>query len=132
MYFVLTAILGHIFPNSTRAGEKIYVTNGAEGDFETAKLTCNHFGSQIASPKNADENKAVLKLSAMLGRKAFLGMNDQETEGDFKHLSGNPMEYANWAPNEPNGEHEDCIEMYMDGKWNDNSCNNSMLIICEF
>ncbi|XP_044276256.1 pulmonary surfactant-associated protein D-like [Varanus komodoensis] len=126
------AILGYIFPNSTRAGEKIFVSNGAEGDFETSKAVCSQLGGQIASPRNEEENSAILNLAAKHGRHVFLGMNDQETEGIFKHLNGDLMEYSNWAKNEPNGAHEDCIELYMNGKWNDNVCTISRAIICEF
>ncbi|XP_062989223.1 pulmonary surfactant-associated protein D-like [Elgaria multicarinata webbii] len=126
------AILGHLFPNSTRAGEKIFVSNGAEGDFETSKALCYRIGGQIASPRNEEENNAILNLAAKQGKFVFLGMNDQETEGVFKHLNGDPMEYSNWAKGEPNGVHEDCIELYMDGKWNDNVCTKSQSIICEF
>ncbi|XP_061490949.1 pulmonary surfactant-associated protein D-like [Rhineura floridana] len=126
------AILGHIFPNSTTAEGKIFAINGAEGDYETSKATCYNLGGQVASPRSAEENIATLKLAAKLGRHVYLGMNDQETEGIFKHLNGDTMKYSNWAPKEPNGEQEDCIEMYMDGKWNDIACSNVRLIMCEF
>ncbi|XP_053244178.1 pulmonary surfactant-associated protein D-like [Podarcis raffonei] len=126
------AILGYIFSNSTKVGGKLFVTNGDDGDYEASKVTCNHFGGQVASPRNENENNAALKLSAKMGRKVFFGMNDQETEGIFKHLNGETMEYSNWAPKEPNGVEEDCIELYPDGKWNDISCNVARLIMCEF
>ncbi|XP_053161198.1 pulmonary surfactant-associated protein D-like [Hemicordylus capensis] len=126
------AILGHIFPNSTRTGEKIFVHNGARGNFETSKATCYHYGGQLASPRNVEENQAILKLAATLSSHVFLGMNVQKTERVFKHLNGDPMEYSNWAPGEPNGPTEDCIELYKDGKWNDINCGNTRHIICEF
>ncbi|XP_067323079.1 pulmonary surfactant-associated protein D-like [Anolis sagrei] len=126
------AFLGYIFPNSTNVGAKTFATNGAEADFQTAKEMCEQFGGQIASPRNEEENNAVLKLATMFDKHAFLGMNDQETEGIFKHLNGDPMEYSNWAKGEPNGEHEDCIEMYLNAKWNDNTCDKHRLIMCEF
>ncbi|KAJ7324377.1 hypothetical protein JRQ81_017397 [Phrynocephalus forsythii] len=126
------AILRHIFPNITRAGAKMFASNGAEGDFATSKEMCCEFGGQMASPRNEEENNAVLKFVTNFGKHVFLGMNDQETEGVFKHLNGEQMEYSNWAKGEPNGEHEDCIEIYSNGKWNDNSCNLLRLIVCEF
>lgn len=86
----------------------------------------------MASPRNAFENDALKELVAKLGKMAFLGMNDLETEGIFKHLSGEPMEYANWAEGEPNSDSEDCIEMYMIGTWNDKSCAEIRKIVCEF
>lgn len=86
----------------------------------------------MASPKNAAENNALMQIVAKRGKFAFLGMNDMETEGAFKHLNGQDMEYANWASGEPNGTEEDCIEVYLDGRWNDKSCGDNRLIVCEF
>ncbi|XP_015271970.1 PREDICTED: pulmonary surfactant-associated protein D-like [Gekko japonicus] len=127
-----TVFLGQMFPNSTAAREKKFVTSGAEGNYQLSKTTCSHFGLQIASPRDDKENKAVQSLAAKFGKNAFLGMNDQETEGVFKHLNGDQMAYSKWAPNEPNGVHEDCIEIYPDGNWNDVPCGLSRLIMCEF
>ncbi|XP_060097018.1 pulmonary surfactant-associated protein D-like [Heteronotia binoei] len=124
--------LGEMFPHSTTARGKKFVTNGAEGNYQVSKNTCSYFGLQMASPRDEEENKAVQTLAAKFGKKAYLGMNDQETEGTFKHLNGDPMTYSKWAPNEPNGEHEDCIEIYMDGNWNDAECSYNRLIMCEF
>ncbi|KAM6443606.1 pulmonary surfactant-associated protein A-like [Liasis olivaceus] len=126
------AIQSRAFPSITRIGTKIFASNGAEANFEIAKAICYNFGGQLASPRNTEENNAAAKLASKLGRHAFLGMTDQETEGTFKHLDGDTIEYSGWAAGEPNGEHEDCIELYLDGKWNDITCNASRLILCEF
>ena len=32
----------------------------------------------------------------------FIGMTDRETEGVYKWVSGEPVTFTNWAPNEPN------------------------------
>ncbi|ETE58203.1 Mannose-binding protein C, partial [Ophiophagus hannah] len=119
------------FPTFTIIGSKKLASNGAEANFETAKATCSKFGGKLASPRNAEENAAVAKLASKFGRHAFLGMTDRETEGTFKHLNGDPMRYSRWASGEPNGEEEDCIEMFLDGQWNDITCTSNRLIICE-
>lgn len=61
-------------------------------------------------------------------------MNDLQSEGTFAHLDGNEVNYTNWASEEPNnaGGKEDCIEIFQDGKWNDKSCTERRLIVCEF
>ncbi|XP_070802631.1 mannose-binding protein-like isoform X1 [Pituophis catenifer annectens] len=120
------------FPTFTLIGTKKFASNGAEANFETGKATCSKFKGKLASPRNAEENTALAKLASKLGRHTFLGMTDRESEGNFKHLNGDPMQYSRWADGEPNGEQEDCIELYLDGRWNDINCNESRLIICEF
>ncbi|XP_077206969.1 pulmonary surfactant-associated protein D-like [Paroedura picta] len=124
-------ILGHIFPHFVSVGLKIFVSKGAEGSYENSKAACSHLGGQMASPRNAEENNALSKIAAKLGKHIYLGMNDMETEGAFLHLNGERMQYSNWAPGEPNSEIEDCIEMYTNGKWNDKICSENRLIVCE-
>uniref|UniRef100_A0A8C0FVR1 C-type lectin domain-containing protein n=1 Tax=Chelonoidis abingdonii TaxID=106734 RepID=A0A8C0FVR1_CHEAB len=109
-------------------------TNGAEGDFETSKATCSQAGGLIASPRNSAENSAIQQIVVRHNKVAYIGINDIQTEGSFKYLSGEAIEYSNWAAREPNnvGGIEDCVEVYSDGRWNDKSCNEKRLIICEF
>lgn len=120
------------FPSFTIIGNKKFASNGAEANYDTAKATCSRFGGQLASPRNERENAALKNLASKLGKHAFLGMTDRESEGTFKHLNGNQMQYSQWAKGEPNGAEEDCIELYLDGQWNDVTCNLNRLIICEF
>uniref|UniRef100_A0A674IUI9 C-type lectin domain-containing protein n=1 Tax=Terrapene triunguis TaxID=2587831 RepID=A0A674IUI9_9SAUR len=116
------------------AGEKTFETNGSEGDFETSNATCSQAGGLIASPRNSAENSAIQQIVVRHNKAAYIGINDIQTEGSFKYLNGEAIGYSNWAPGEPNnvGGIEDCVEVYPDGRWNDKSCNDKRLIICEF
>lgn len=126
-------ILGHVFSIIVRVGQKSFLSKGAEGNYENSKEACFHLGGQIASPRNAAENNALSKMAAKLGKYIYLGINDRETEGVFQYLSGERVQYSNWAASEPNNqtEQEDCVEMYTDGRWNDKRCSENRLIICE-
>ncbi|TFK09487.1 dedicator of cytokinesis protein 4 [Platysternon megacephalum] len=123
-----------IFINGNSAGEKTFQANGSEGDFETSKATCSQAGGLLASPRNSAENSAIQQIVVRHNKAAYIGINDIQTEGSFKYLSGEAIGYSNWAAGEPNnvGGIEDCIEVYPDGRWNDKSCNEKRLIICEF
>ncbi|XP_068924481.1 pulmonary surfactant-associated protein D-like isoform X2 [Petaurus breviceps papuanus] len=123
-----------LFPNGQAVGEKIFKASGSESNFEIAFATCRQAGGQVASPRNAAENEAVQKIVTAYNKAAFLGMTDDKTEGKFIYPTGEPLGYSNWAPGEPNndGDKEDCIEIYTNGKWNDKQCGESRLIICEF
>uniref|UniRef100_A0A8C3XT66 C-type lectin domain-containing protein n=1 Tax=Chelydra serpentina TaxID=8475 RepID=A0A8C3XT66_CHESE len=108
-------------------------TNGSEGDFETSKATCSQAGGLLASPRNSAENTAIQQIVVRHNKAAYVGINDIETEGSFKYLSGEAIGYSNWAGGEPNNlGTEDCVEIYSDGRWNDKSCHEKRLIICEF
>ncbi|XP_053892072.1 pulmonary surfactant-associated protein D-like isoform X1 [Malaclemys terrapin pileata] len=123
-----------IFINGNSGSEKTFQANGSEGDFETSKATCSQAGGLIASPRNSAENSAIQQIVVRHNKAAYIGINDIQTEGSFKYLNGEAIGYSNWAPGEPNnvGGIEDCVEVYPDGRWNDKSCNEKRLIICEF
>ncbi|XP_030426746.1 pulmonary surfactant-associated protein D-like isoform X2 [Gopherus evgoodei] len=123
-----------LFPNGMTVGEKIFKTEGSEGNFETSKAACSQAGGLLASPRNSAENSAIQQIAARHKKMPFLGINDIQTEGTFKHLNGEALGYSNWASNEPNNAEgiEDCVEVYSSGKWNDKSCGEKRLIICEY
>uniref|UniRef100_A0A674IUC6 C-type lectin domain-containing protein n=1 Tax=Terrapene triunguis TaxID=2587831 RepID=A0A674IUC6_9SAUR len=123
-----------LFPNGMTVGEKIFKTEGSEGNFETSKAACSQAGGLLASPRNSAENSAIQQIAARHKKMPFLGINDIQTEGTFKHLNGEALGYSNWASNEPNNSEgiEDCVEIHSSGKWNDKSCAEKRLIICEY
>ncbi|KAH0623425.1 hypothetical protein JD844_006170 [Phrynosoma platyrhinos] len=124
----------HLFPNGRSVHGKLFKTDGSQGDFQDSKATCFQAGGQLASPRTPAENSAIQQIVVRHNKGAYLGMNDLQSKGTFKHLNGDEVGYTNWANGEPNnsGGKEDCIEIYLDGKWNDKSCSESRLIVCEF
>ncbi|XP_019411852.1 PREDICTED: pulmonary surfactant-associated protein D-like isoform X1 [Crocodylus porosus] len=123
-----------MFPNGRIVGEKVFMTNGYESSFENLKQRCFQAGGQLASPRNSAENTAIQQIVALHDKAVFLGINDIRTEGQFQYLNGQAITYSNWLPGEPNNDRgiEDCVEVFADGKWNDRSCKETRLIICEF
>uniref|UniRef100_A0A8C5MZC1 C-type lectin domain-containing protein n=1 Tax=Leptobrachium leishanense TaxID=445787 RepID=A0A8C5MZC1_9ANUR len=123
-----------VFKHGKSSGDKIFVTNSQEANYEDAYTTCSAAGGLLVSPKNIEENKAVLDLALQSKKRPFLGITDHNREGEFAYPDGEAIKYTNWAPNEPNDENgkEDCVEMYEDGKWNDKNCQERRLVICEF
>ncbi|XP_019357858.1 PREDICTED: pulmonary surfactant-associated protein D-like [Gavialis gangeticus] len=122
------------FINGSQISEKLFAANGSAGDYKTSKATCSQAGGHLASPRTSSENGAIQRIIQRYNKAAYLDINDMETEGIFKYQSMEVIGYANWAPGEPNdtGGGEDCVEMYTDGRWNDRSCEEERLIICEF
>ncbi|XP_036915327.1 pulmonary surfactant-associated protein D-like [Sturnira hondurensis] len=123
-----------LFPDGRVVGEKIFKTGGFEKSFQDAQQVCRQAGGQLPSPRSAAENEALQQLVAAQNKAAFLSMTDSQTEGKFTYPTGESLVYSNWAPGEPNnsGGEEDCVEIFDNGKWNDKSCGERRLVICEF
>ncbi|KAM4702870.1 uncharacterized protein WCC33_011406 [Rhinophrynus dorsalis] len=125
-----------IFHGGKQSGEKVFVTNGQEENFESAQKTCKEAGGILATPRNAAENNAVQEILHAKGDtiKAFLGISDLQVEGIFKYLGGDKLTFTNWNLGEPNNskDNEDCVEIQDNGKWNDIPCSLLRLVICEF
>ncbi|XP_045639540.1 mannose-binding protein C [Ursus americanus] len=119
------------FSLGKKTGKKFYVTNGEKMPFSKVKALCVELQGTVATPKNAEENKAIQDVAKDI---AFLGITDEVTEGRFVYVTGQGLTYSNWKKNEPNnhGSGEDCVILLEDGLWNDISCQASFLAVCEF
>ncbi|XP_068111962.1 uncharacterized protein [Hyperolius riggenbachi] len=124
-----------LLKDGVRIVKKYFVSTGGQANYHDAINICAKLGGQLATPRNAEENAAVLKVRGKSRTHAWLGINKIRTKPTFKYISYEPLTYTNWGPGEPNnylGRGEDCVEMWETGKWNDNVCNNRDLVICEF
>ncbi|XP_013379233.1 pulmonary surfactant-associated protein A-like [Lingula anatina] len=64
----------------------------------------------------------------------WLGADDIVQDGDWRWnaANGEPVDYSEWRPNEPNGgSGENCMELFSDGAWNDESCSSARAFLCE-
>lgn len=104
-----------------------------------ARLACTAFGYDLVTIEDATENAAL--AAEVLARDledAWIGLNDQTTEGTFEWSSGSPAAYRNWIPDQPSGTlHEDCTQIVngdagaVPGQWNDARCVEDRYFICE-
>ncbi|NXG04829.1 SFTPA protein, partial [Sakesphorus luctuosus] len=114
-------------------GNKVFATNGKKVDFASALRSCEEAGGTLATPMNEEENKAIMDIVKQYKQYAYLGIKHCETSGQFMDITGRSLSYTKWHQHEPNGKGtEKCVEMYMDGSWNDKKCNVYRLTVCEF
>uniref|UniRef100_A0A5F8G4S6 Pulmonary surfactant-associated protein A n=1 Tax=Monodelphis domestica TaxID=13616 RepID=A0A5F8G4S6_MONDO len=120
------------YGNMVHLGEKFYVTTGQSFNFFMINKTCQEMGGAVATPRNKEENAAIMKLVVRHNTHAFLALREGII-GKFYYLDGSPLKYTNWYSGRPDGQgQENCVEMYTDGTWNDRDCSYYRLGICEF
>merc|ERR1719203_2602279 len=85
-----------------------------------AEAWCVSNGRHLVSIFDAKTNAAAAKACS----DCWIGGTDSLVENKWAWSDGNGWSYTNWAPGEPNdwGNAEDCVQMYSNGKWNDNQC----------
>ena len=80
-----------------------------------AKSNAEKLGGQLVSINTAEEQQFIYDNFVVNADKdIWIGLSDTEVEGNFKWLDGTPLNYANWAPNEPSngGNQEDWVHIW--------------------
>jgi hypothetical protein len=79
-------------------------------------------GAHLAVYETVEESDAVgAALAASTGR--WIGLGDEESEGEWVWLTGAPLGAADWSGNEPNGgPGENCVDQDEAGDWGDFDC----------
>jgi len=100
--------------------------------WEDAENHCHTEGGHLASVHSKEENDLVSGLYETAGFSStviFLGATDVVTEGAWKWSDGSPMDFKNWAPNQPSNDHnkQHCLEINFGkfGLWNDRKCDSA-------
>uniref|UniRef100_A0ACB8F822 Uncharacterized protein n=1 Tax=Sphaerodactylus townsendi TaxID=933632 RepID=A0ACB8F822_9SAUR len=114
-------------------GGKLFASTEVADDFDNTVKICKAAHGTIATPRNEKENNAVKSFVIRANTYAYLGFTEGHVPGEFQFLNGVPLNYTNWYEGEPKGKGaEKCVEMYLDGTWNDKICSKSRLTVCEF
>ena len=94
-----------------------------------AEAACEEDGFHLVVIDDAAELAIVDQISDV--QFAWIGVNDQETEGAFVTVIGEPATFLPWNVGEPNDvDNEDCVELLGD-KLNDRSCEIRRAYVCE-
>ena len=100
-------------------------------DWHTAKKNCENIGGHLATITSSEEQYFIESLLPESHEYYWLGGSDEDDEGNFTWITGEPFIYTNWCVNNPNvGGTEDYLGMmarrvYFDGSyqergwWND-------------
>lgn len=106
--------------------------------YQSAERFCENAGGHLATISSAGENNYLFGLMKSKGYGgAYFGFTDSETEGKWKWVNGESINYTNWRPGEPNAENENedyamFYYRFTDGTWNDGDFSGSTVFICEW
>ncbi|KAJ6661636.1 hypothetical protein lerEdw1_013875 [Lerista edwardsae] len=102
-----------------RGTEKIYSTNELEANYASANATCHQNFARIPSPRSDAENRALQSVLKKHNKEAYIDRNS----------SG----YSNWAAGQQNvADNKNCVKMNTNGNWIPASCEEYLLLVCEF
>lgn len=100
----------------TFGSSRYYLSNNA-AFWNDAKVAAEAIGGHLAVIHSQEENDF---LSDNVSGGAWIGLTDQNFEGEFSWVDGSPLDYDNWNTGEPNGgATENYLEFIDDGTWND-------------
>jgi hypothetical protein len=99
------------------------------GTWQQCDTKARSLNARLVSVNNADENKWVADtFLASSNKGAWIGLSDIDQEGTYKWVSGEAFSYNNWNSGEPNNAgNEDVVAMMTNGRWNDDSINNTVV-----
>ena len=103
--------------------------------FSNAKTLAQSFSADLLTITSSEEQEYI---SSQLQEKNlmsnyWLGLSDEENEGEWKWLNGESFVFSNWNNGEPNGgSNENAVEIFGSGLWNDIPMSYSQRVILEF
>ncbi len=118
-----------------------YAIFDLHSDWDEAKAYCESLGGYLATIESREENDVVFGYLRNRGYdSAYFGLTDEETEGSWKWVTGEKVDYTNWHLGEPSSANEHYAMFYYkfpDGTWNDGDFGNLTVgkdttFICEW
>ena len=102
-----------------------YMLYNDSASYNAAQQKCIERGGHLATLSSAEEDSFVFNyIKGKNVSSAYFGLSDEKKEGTWEWVTGEPVNYTNWASGEPNSESsaEDYAMYYYKfstGKWND-------------
>ncbi|XP_053474754.1 macrophage mannose receptor 1-like [Ictalurus furcatus] len=110
-----------------------YCISNGNKTWEESRQDCRNKGADLVIINSREEHEFISKI--LSSRKAWIGLNDRETEGVWKWVDGTKLNTGFWGHGEPNGAWEDCVVTRdkTDPVWNwsDYPCSRQFIWICE-
>jgi len=116
------------FTSQTNYNGHSYYRSTGSMTWTDAKQACINMNGHLVTIANASEQSFVFNTWPS----GWIGFTDESVEGTFVWVTGEPVNYTNWNPGEPNNAgNEDYAQFVSGGKWNDLP-NTSLPYVIEF
>ncbi|XP_040202235.1 hepatic lectin-like isoform X2 [Rana temporaria] len=102
--------------------------------WQKAENMCLNRGGYLAIITSMEEQNFIEKNRDTGKSPLWFGLTDQETENTFKWVDGTTLtSFRYWDYGEPNNAFgiENCVQVWRQGQWNDEICNETSYAICE-
>ena len=121
---------------STWGGHTYYYFPSSSTWYEAKKYSEN-LGGHLVTIGSAEEDAFVFALAGQ--NPVWIGLSDQDSDGNWSWVTGEPLTYTNWYPGQPDhssNDHEgdECFVHYTaarTGQWNDNGSFMPNGFVCE-
>ncbi|CAJ1070748.1 macrophage mannose receptor 1 [Xyrichtys novacula] len=129
---------GKCLPFWAPYGRFCYVVyNGQQGfSWPDSRHYCQSFKAELASIHSRAEVEFIRNINSSKEHNLWIGLTRDNNFG-WGWTDKTALGFLNWAQGEPNaafhpGEvaEESCVEMYPDGRWNDNNCLQKRGFVC--
>ncbi|XP_032107880.1 low affinity immunoglobulin epsilon Fc receptor isoform X2 [Sapajus apella] len=106
--------------------QKCYYFGKGTKQWVHARYACEDVEGQLVSIHSHEEQDFLIKHASRTG--SWIGLRNLDLKGEFIWMDGTPVDYSNWAPEEPTNRNqgEDCVMMRGSGDWNDIYCDRKL------
>ncbi|XP_017355626.1 low affinity immunoglobulin epsilon Fc receptor [Cebus imitator] len=106
--------------------QKCYYFGKGTKQWVHARYACEDMEGQLVSIHSHEEQDFLIKHASHTG--SWIGLRNLDLKGEFIWMDGTPVDYSNWAPEEPTNRNqgEDCVMMRGSGDWNDIYCDRKL------
>ncbi|XP_066985439.1 low affinity immunoglobulin epsilon Fc receptor-like isoform X2 [Macrobrachium rosenbergii] len=127
---VVSSVSGDIScePGWLQFGSSCFYLANDSGNWFHGYEFCKGIGGSLATIRSEDENYFIAgALAASNASNVWIGFHDQQVDGYFEWISGQPTTFSNFAPGQPDyglERKENCVEIRedLDYKWADSYC----------
>ncbi|KAM8828853.1 C-type lectin lectoxin-Lio2-like [Spinachia spinachia] len=121
---------GRCLPFWASYGRYCYAVYGGQrgSSWPDARHHCQAFKADLVSIHSRAEVEFIRNLNSTTYHNMWIGLTRDGNFG-WGWTDRTSLGFLNWAPGEPNAAfhpgdvaEESCVEMYQDGRWNDNDC----------